>query len=103
MLPTRWAVASDGSMRYAGPVDATPLFLVLAAHTGFSGPVVKEALEWLLRSLHPSGLLTYVGHHYGGLPHQGWRDELLEASGMGIRWPNGQNIARLVAVASAQG
>ncbi len=103
MIPAGWPVVSDGSMRYFGSVDSTPLFLILAAHTSFSGLAVEEALEWLLRALQPTGLLTYVGHEYGGLPHQGWRDELHGTPGMGVRWPDGHDIDRPVAVASAQG
>jgi glycogen debranching enzyme len=103
MIPAGWPVAANGSMRYFGSVDSTPLFLILAAHMGFSGPAVEEALDWLLRALRPTGLLTYIGHESGGLSHQGWRDELPEAPGMGVRWPDGRDIERPVAIASAQG
>src|SRR5712691_1841397 len=55
MSSAGWPVVSDGSMRYFGSVDSTALFLILAARTGFSGPAVEEALEWLLRALQPTG------------------------------------------------
>jgi glycogen debranching enzyme len=97
-----WPVADNGTLRYFGTVDATPLYLILAARLGVRGPSVDAALRWLRRSLARSGLLTYNGPRRGGLYHQGWRDGIWGKDGVGIRWPDGTQVEGPVAVASAQ-
>jgi glycogen debranching enzyme len=97
-----WPTASDGSLRYFGSVDATPLFLILAARVGARGPTIDSALGWLRRSLSTNGLLTYEGPKTGGLYHQGWRDGVWDKSDVGVRWPDGSQVEGPVAVASAQ-
>jgi glycogen debranching enzyme len=51
MLAAGYPVRPDRSSRWYWPVDATPLFLVLAAMAGVGGPAVTEALGWLERAL----------------------------------------------------
>jgi glycogen debranching enzyme len=97
-----WPVGRTGSLHYFGSVDATALFLVLAARVGFTAPAVDLALEWLVESLSDSGLVTYTGHRTGGLYHQGWRDGEWENEEAGVRWPDGSQVQGPVAVASAQ-
>jgi glycogen debranching enzyme len=97
-----WPVTSGGALRYFGSVDATPLYLILAARTGNRGPAVEAALQWLRQSLSRAGLLTYTGHRVGGLFHQGWRDGILGKPGVGICWPDGSQVEPPIAVASAQ-
>jgi glycogen debranching enzyme len=55
MLAAGYPVRPDRSCRSYQSVDATPLFLVLAAMAGFTGPAVAEALAWLERALAQSG------------------------------------------------
>ncbi len=62
MLAAGYPVRPDRSSRWYWSVDATPLFLVLAAMAGAGGPAVAEAIGWLERALEPTGLLTYAGH-----------------------------------------
>jgi glycogen debranching enzyme len=103
LLAAGYPVRPDGSSRYYGSVDSTPLFLILAAMAGFTGPAVAEALDWLERALQPMGLLTYVGHDRAGLRHQGWRDGGGSRKPQhGVAWPDGSEIDPPVAVASAQ-
>jgi glycogen debranching enzyme len=97
-----WPIDGDGSLRYFGAVDSTPLYLILAARVGASGPNVDAALRWLRTSLAGTGLLTYGGHVTGGLYHQGWRDGIWGKDGVGVRWPDGSQVEGPVAVASAQ-
>jgi glycogen debranching enzyme len=98
----RWQKTSTGGLRYFGTVDATPLYLILAAHLRAQGSTVDMALGWLRKSLSASGLLTYTGHHSGGLYHQGWRDGIWDKGDVGVRWPDGSHVEGPVAVASAQ-
>jgi glycogen debranching enzyme len=102
MLAAGYPVRPDRSSRWYWSVDATPLFLVLAAMAGAGGPAVAEAIGWLERALEPTGLLTYAGHARG-LEHQGWRDATpARAAVAGIAWPDGRGVDPPVAVASAQ-
>jgi glycogen debranching enzyme len=101
-LERGWPVAADGSLRYYGTVEATALYLILAARTGYSGAATDAALQWLLDALHGSELLTYDGHKGNGLYHQGWRDGTWTDPNNGIRWPDGDEIEGPIAVASAQ-
>lgn len=97
-----WPVAPNGSFRYFGAVDSTPIYLILAARVGAHGPSVDAALRWLRKALAGSGLLTYMGPRTAGLYHQGWRDGIWGKSGVGVRWPDGSQVEGPVAVASAQ-
>lgn len=99
-----WAVRPDGGLRYYGTIDATPLFLVVAAEVGFDGPAVTAARAWLDETLAGDdlGLLRYVPHYPGGLPDQGWRDGGGPFEGSGIAHPDGRRPDPPVAVASAQ-
>jgi glycogen debranching enzyme len=83
-------------------VDATPLYLILAARVGLHDSTVDLALDWLDTSLSGSGLLTYTGQRKGGLYDQGWRDGTWDREDGGIRWPDGSHVESPVAVASAQ-
>ncbi len=70
--------------RYYGSVDATPLFVWLAAEyyhrTGdldtVKGlyPHVRRAVEWFDRAVDARGFLTYGGETSRGLRNQGWKD-----------------------------
>ncbi|MFO7274441.1 MAG: amylo-alpha-1,6-glucosidase [Bacillota bacterium] len=72
--------------RYYGTVDATPLFLILAAElyrwTGDRAfaeslrPHVLAALEWIERygDVDGDGFVEYRGTAGGGLVNQGWKD-----------------------------
>jgi glycogen debranching enzyme len=70
--------------RYYGSVDATPLFVWLAAEyyrrTGdldtVKGlyPHVQRAVEWFDRAVDARGFLTYGGESASGLRNQGWKD-----------------------------
>ena len=102
MLAAGYPVRPDRSSRSYQSVDATPLFLVLAAMADDRGPAVAEALAWLERALAPTGLLTYAGQARG-LVHQGWRDATAaRAPVAGVAWPDGRGVDPPVAVASAQ-
>ena len=70
--------------RYYGSVDATPLFVTLAAatwrRTGDTAwfqtvmPAVEAALDWILAQRSPRGLYETRSHGSGGLAVQSWRD-----------------------------
>jgi glycogen debranching enzyme len=72
--------------RYYGSVDATPLFLMLAAdylkrtrdHDFLSSlrPSLDQAMAWIRASLQssPDGFLRYESSLQGGLRNQGWKD-----------------------------
>jgi glycogen debranching enzyme len=70
--------------RYYGSVDATPLFVLLAAayfeRTGDADflarlwPHVLAALDWIDRGSAASGFLTYSRRSPRGLVQQGWKD-----------------------------
>ena len=102
MVAAGYPVRPDRSSRSYQSVDATPLFLILAAMAGVTGPAVEAALGWLERALAPTGLLTYTGSARG-LVHQGWRDATAaRAPVAGLAWPDGRGVDPPVAVASAQ-
>jgi glycogen debranching enzyme len=72
--------------RYYGSIDATPLYVMLAAayyrRTGDLGflrsiaPAVQRALDWLERygDVDGDGLVEYARHTPHGLVQQGWKD-----------------------------
>ena len=74
------------SPAYYGTVDATPLFLILAAeYVGWSGdldlarelrPNIHAALGWMAGPADSDGdgYLDYVGRYETGLVNQGWKD-----------------------------
>jgi glycogen debranching enzyme len=97
-----WPIGSTGSLHYFGSVDATPLYLILAARVGLQDATVDLAMEWLETALSDTGLLTYTGHREGGLYDQGWRDGIWGKKDVGVRWPDGSHVEGPVAVASAQ-
>src|SRR5512142_495704 len=88
---------------YYGSVDATPLFVIVAAWTvartgdaalrGALWPHVKAALDWVARTMDadPRGFLTYDPRAAVTLLHQGWKD----SGNLGPKPP--------VAIAEAQG
>ena len=70
---------------YYGSVDATPLFLVLAAEYFFwtadratveeLRPNLERALRWIEENEDERGYLSYLGTDaHGGLRNQGWKD-----------------------------
>jgi glycogen debranching enzyme len=70
---------------YFGSVDATPLFVMLAAEylkwsadVDFARelwPAVERALEWMRRAAEAhGGFLAYMRRSPVGLPNQGWKD-----------------------------
>ena len=71
---------------YYGSVDATPLFVMLAAEylkwtddldfTREMWPAVERALEWMrvMGEAQGRGFLTYARRSPVGLPNQGWKD-----------------------------
>ncbi|MEO6469230.1 MAG: glycogen debranching N-terminal domain-containing protein [Acidimicrobiia bacterium] len=71
--------------RYYGTVDATPLFVMLAAEawrwgalTALDlqalGPAVDRALDWLDRFLDDERFVSYARREASGLSNQGWKD-----------------------------
>lgn len=71
--------------RYYGSVDATPLFVMLAAEAWrwgalepddlvALGPAVDAALDWLDTFLDEDGFVTYERREATGLSNQGWKD-----------------------------
>ena len=72
--------------RYYGSVDATPLFVMLAAayhrRTGDTpflrtiAPAVQRALDWIERygDIDGDGFVEYARQTPTGLTHQGWKD-----------------------------
>ncbi len=95
--------------RYYGSVDATPLFVMLAAEAfrwGALGeedlqtlwPAIRAALGWVTRSLTDAPFITYRRSTEQGLANQGWKD-----SWDGINFANG-NLARgPIALVEVQG
>lgn len=71
---------------YYGSVDATPLFVLLAAWTRHRlddpapsqelWPSVKAACGWIVEKIihDPNGFLSYAPANPEGLRHQGWKD-----------------------------
>ncbi len=97
--------------RYYGTVDATPLFVMLAAETHRWGqldddtlerlwPNIVAAIEWVRRSIRraPSGFLSYQRSTAVGLTNQGWKD-----SWDGISFADGRLPSGPIALAEVQG
>jgi glycogen debranching enzyme len=96
--------------RYYGSIDATPLFVVLAAayfqRTGDRDfvrrlwPHVDRALGWIDGSgdLDGDGLVEYARRSPNGLTHQGWKD-----SGDSVFHSDGGPAAAPVALCEVQG
>ena len=70
---------------YFGTIDATPLFLMLAAEAWRWGaiddeqlaelrPTIEGAVGWLLRRAVPDQFLSYARRTDSGLTNQGWKD-----------------------------
>ena len=71
--------------RYYGTVDATPLFVMLAAEAWRWGaltaldlqalaPAVDRALDWLEQFLDDERFVSYARREASGLSNQGWKD-----------------------------
>ncbi len=101
----------DQRGRYYGTVDATPLFVMLAAETwrwGHLGsealaalwPHVAAAIGWVRakRGETPSGFVHYERSSEHGLRNQGWKD-----SGDGITFADGSEPAGPIALVEVQG
>lgn len=98
-----------GEGRYYGSVDATPLFVMLAAElTRWVGvseetaallPSVDRALAWMQRTgdLDGDGFVEYLRRVPSGLEHQGWKD-----SWDGIRHADGSVATPPIALAEVQ-
>ena len=97
--------------RYYGTVDATPLFVMLAAETQRWGhldddhlehlwPHLEAAIDWILGALAVSstGFVTYRRSTGQGLLNQGWKD-----SGDGISFADGRTPTGALALAEVQG
>ncbi len=97
--------------RYYGTVDATPLFVMLAAETHRWGqldadrlerlwPNIVSAIEWVRRSIRraPSHFLSYQRSTAVGLTNQGWKD-----SWDGISFADGRLPSGPIALAEVQG
>ncbi len=97
--------------RYYGTVDATPLFVMLAAETARWGhlggerlaslwPHVVAAIGWVRRLLgeHPQGFLAYERRSEHGLANQGWKD-----SWDGVSYADGRLATGPIALAEVQG
>ncbi|MEL6893476.1 MAG: amylo-alpha-1,6-glucosidase, partial [Actinomycetota bacterium] len=99
-----------GHGRYYGSIDATPLFVMLAAElTRWVGaddrirsllPAVDRAIEWIDRfgDRDGDGFIEYLRGDPAGLEHQGWKD-----SWDGIRHADGAVAAPPIALCEAQG
>ena len=97
--------------RYYGTVDATPLFIMLAAEAwrwgalsgddlAHLGPHVDAALRWLLcdGDSNGDGFVDYRRHDDAGLSNQGWKD-----SWDGITFADGSIPSAPIALAEVQG
>ncbi len=97
--------------RYYGTIDATPLFVMLAAETRRWGhldnvelqqlwPSIRAALDWTLARIatNPAGFVAYERSTGHGLLNQGWKD-----SGDGISFHDGTFPSGEVALAEVQG
>lgn len=99
----------DGSNVYYGTVDATPLFVMLAAeYLRWSGdralidqllPSIDRALEWMATygDRQGDGFISYLRTREHGLANQGWKD-----SWDGIRYGTGRVAAAPLALAEVQ-
>lgn len=95
---------------YYGTIDATPLFVLLAAETfHWTGdralmeellPSLEKALEWIDRfgDRDGDGFLEYYRESEGGLSNQGWKD-----SGDSIVHEDGEFAQGSIALAEVQG
>lgn len=93
---------------YYGTVDATPLWLLLVARYvaktrdfDFANriwPNVEAALNFLAKSVHATGYLTYGGIPGAALSNQGWKD-----SGDSIMYSNGKLARAPIALCEPQG
>jgi glycogen debranching enzyme len=98
-----------GSNVYYGTIDATPLFVMLAAeHLRWTGdfelaarllPAVDQALEWLrvYGDRDGDGFVEYLRTQDGGLANQGWKD-----SWDGIRYADGRVAEAPIALCEVQ-
>ncbi|HWI80866.1 amylo-alpha-1,6-glucosidase [Ramlibacter sp.] len=96
--------------RYYGSVDATPLFVVLAAaywrRTGDAAlirriwPQIRRALDWIARSgdADGDGFVEYARRSEDGLVQQGWKD-----SQDSVFHADGQLAAAPIALCEVQG
>ncbi|MEO5838796.1 MAG: glycogen debranching N-terminal domain-containing protein [Acidimicrobiales bacterium] len=97
--------------RYYGTVDATPLFVMLAAEAWRWGalravdlitlaPAVDAALEWMLRDgdSNGDGLVDYQRSDASGLSNQGWKD-----SWDGVTFADGSLAKGPIALVEVQG
>ncbi len=97
--------------RYYGTVDATPLFVMLAAETRRWGhldddrlehlwPHLEAAVGWILAAISSSttGFVSYQRSTEHGLLNQGWKD-----SGDGISFADGRMPSGAIALAEVQG
>lgn len=102
--------AESGRSVYYGTVDATPLFVMLAAEAWRWGldwgqvesllPNVRAALEWMRTDGDPDadGYLEYPGEVARGLRNQGWKD-----SGDAVQFADGRLAEGPIALSEVQG
>lgn len=98
-----------GSNVYYGTIDATPLFVMLAAEylrwtndrdlVAEILPAVDRALEWMAAygDRDGDGFIEYLRAHDGGLANQGWKD-----SWDGIRYGDGRVAEAPIALCEVQ-
>jgi glycogen debranching enzyme len=97
--------------RYYGTVDATPLFVMLAAEAVRWGalsdaqllelaPAIDASVEWLCRDgdSNGDGFVDYARSHGSGLSNQGWKD-----SWDGVTFSDGRLPSSPIALAEVQG
>jgi glycogen debranching enzyme len=97
--------------RYYGTVDATPLFVMVAAEAsrwgalsddalGRLAPSIDAAVEWMLRDgdSNADGFIDYRRSHSSGLANQGWKD-----SWDGVTFADGTLPEGPIALAEVQG
>lgn len=97
--------------RYYGTVDATPLFVMLAAEAWrwgaltsaelqYLAPAVDAAIEWIVRTAdaHGDGFVEYQRSDPSGLSNQGWKD-----SWDGVTFADGSFPTGPIALAEVQG
>jgi glycogen debranching enzyme len=109
----RGEMANTGEVafgRYYGSVDATPLFVLLAAeYYRWTGdldlmqelrPSIDRALDWVEQfgDIDSDGYIEYVRRAKGGLDNQGWKD-----SDDGIIDEEGNGLEPPIALVEAQG
>jgi len=97
--------------RYYGTVDATPLFVMLAAEAwqwgaldqrelDYISPAIDAALNWIVHhgDTNGDGLVDYERHDPSGLSNQGWKD-----SWDGVNFADGTLPQGPIALAEVQG